>query len=298
MKPARFSYHRPTTLDEAVSLLTQYDGEAKPLSGGQSLIPLMNMRLARPSALIDLSRIDHLSGIRSQERHVVFGAMTRHRSVETSPLVRQTIPILSEAVRYIGHAAIRTRGTIGGSIAHADPAAELPAIAALLDGEFTLTGPDGERKIGWEPFFQGYLMTALEPSEILTGVTLPAPQANAGWSFIEMARRHGDFAIAGVGVIAVPDDGGRLADVRVALFGVAPSPVRARSVEAALRGAEPNRKLFTQVAELIRDEVSPDGDVHGSSEYRTQLACVLTQRALTEAAGRAFPAAARELVVR
>jgi carbon-monoxide dehydrogenase medium subunit len=287
MKPAPFKYYRPGSLDEAVSLLERYEGDAKPLSGGQSLIPLMNMRLARPSALIDLAAIPGLDGIELGEQRVRIGAMTRHRALETSTRIARALPILPEAVRYIGHRAIRSRGTIGGSIAHADPAAELPAIAALLNGEFVLRGSGGARTITWDEFFQGYLMTAIEPSEILTEVSLEVP-ARAGWSFMEIARRHGDFAIAGVAVLVKPGESGRLADVRIALFGVAPAPVRARTAEEALAGTLPDRDAFASAAQLVRDNLSPDGDVHGSADYRRHLAGVLTERALEEAANRAF----------
>src|SRR5204863_6480341 len=197
MKPAKFEYHAPSTLDEAIALLVRYGGDAKLLAGGQSLVPLLNFRLARPAALVDLNRIASLAYIREQDGQVRFGAMTRQRTIEFSPVVAQRLPLLKEATRWVGHLPIRTRGTIGGSIAHADPSAEYPAVLAALDGEVVARGAKGERVLKPRDFFQTYLTTNLAADEILTEVRLPATPAGAGYAFEVFARRHGDFAIIG-----------------------------------------------------------------------------------------------------
>ena len=287
MKPAPFSYHRPASLDEAIAILERYEGEAKPLSGGQSLLPLMNMRVARPAALVDLAMVPGLQGIEVRDGRLRLGAMTRYRELETVGLVEESIPVLRAAVRYIGHPAIRTRGTIGGSMAHADPAAELPAIAALLEGTFTLAGRNGTRTARWDDFFQGYLTTSLQPSELLTEVSLEVPAPLAGWSFLEIARRHGDFALAGVAALVATDDQGKVRDVRIALFGVGPAPLRARRAEAALMGTRAEDTAILRTAAMVSEDLEPDSDVHASADYRRRVAGVLAERALHEAVQRA-----------
>ncbi|MDB5041998.1 MAG: molybdopterin dehydrogenase FAD-binding protein [Candidatus Eremiobacteraeota bacterium] len=282
MKPAPFAYHRPSSLSEAIALLLRYDGEAKVLAGGQSLMPVVNMRLARPAALIDLEGVPDLNGIRVDGDRVVFGAMTRHVSVERAPEVRTHLPILARAMSYVGHLAIRSRGTIGGSLAHADPAAELPALAALLDGQFTLSGPNGERALGWSDFFLSYLTTALEPAEILTSISFAIPPPRTRWSFREVARRHGDYALVGIGALTrlAPDD--TLEDARIALFGVGPTPVRLHDAERALRGQRPDAAAFAGIAAEAGRSLDPDSDVHASAGYRRDVARTLIARVLAE----------------
>ena len=282
MKPAPFEYHCPRTVDEGTALLAKYGDDAKVLAGGQSLVPLMNMRLARPANLIDINRIESLAYIRDDGRTLRIGALTRQRAAERAPQVAERCPLLRDALRLVGHAQIRNRGTIGGSIAHADPAAELTAILVALDGEVTARGPKGTRVIAARDLFVSYLTTSLDPRELLTEVSFPALPAGAGWSWMEIARRHGDFALAGVGVVLAAR-GGTIATARIGLTGVGPTPVRPAEAERLLAGRSPSEDLWKGAAEAVRAAVTPDGDIHASAEYRTHVAGVLTQRALREA---------------
>ena len=290
MKPAPFEYHRPRTVEEGTALLAKYGDEAKVLAGGQSLVPLMNLRLARPANLIDINRIESLAYIRDDGRALRIGALTRQRAAEWAPLVAERCPLLRDALRLVGHAPIRNRGTIGGSIAHADPAAELTAILVALDGEVTARGPKGTRVIAARDLFVSYLTTSLDPRELLTEVRIPALPAGAGWSWMEIARRHGDFALAGVGVVLAVR-GRTIAEARIGLTGVGPTPVRAAEAERLLVGRSPSEDLWNAAAAAVRAAVTPDGDIHASAEYRTHVAGVLTQRALREAWERAREAA-------
>src|SRR5437762_9693425 len=225
MKPAKFEYHAPSTLDEAIALLVRYGGDAKVLAGGQSLRPLLNFRLSRPAALVDLNRIASLAYIRDENGQVRLGAMTRQRTIEFSSVVARRLPLLTEATRWVGHLPIRTRGTIGGSIAHADPSAEYPAVLTALDGEVVARGPKGERVLKPRDFFQTYLTTNLAADEILTEVRLPATPAGAGYAFEEFARRHGAFAIIGLAAVIVRQ-GRRCTMGRPAAAGAGPVPGR------------------------------------------------------------------------
>lgn len=281
MKPAKFEYHAPTTVDEAIALLVRYDGDAKLLAGGQSLVPLLNFRLARPAALIDLNRIGSLAYIRAHDSQVRFGAMTRQRAIEFSPLVAERLPLLREATRWVGHLPIRSRGTIGGSIAHADPSAEYPAVLTALDGEVIARGPKGERTVAPAALFETYLTTTLGVDEILTEVRLPATPAGAGWAFEEFARRHGDFAIVGVAA-AVWRAGDRLT-ARLATAGVGATPRRLRASEEIIERDGVGDTAIEAAARRASELVEPDSDIHASADYRRHLAGVLTERALKRA---------------
>lgn len=287
MKPAPFAYFDPRTLDDAIALLDEHGMDAKVLAGGQSLVPLLNMRLARPAVLIDMNRVDGLDYIRDDGDAIAFGAMTRQRDVERSPLVQEKLPLLHEAMRYIAHPQIRNRGTIGGSLAHADPAAELPAVARVLEAEFTIAGPGGTRSVTANDFFVTYLTSCLEPNEVLTEVRFPVLSKDTGWSFIELSRRHGDFALAGVAA-TIALSGGMISDARIGLFGVGATALRAIEAEAILRGQRPDGGLFARAGESAAAAIEePLSDIHASAEYRRDLARVLTARALAEAAARA-----------
>lgn len=286
MKPPRFEYFDPRTLDEALTLLGERAADAKLLAGGQSLMPLLNFRLARPGALIDLNRVPDLDGIREDDGMLRVGALCRQRQVETSSLVGARCPLLREATRWVGHAAIRTRGTVGGSIAHADPAAEYPAVLAALDGQVVVRSAMRERVVGAADFFVTYLTTTLEPDEMVTEVRFPAMPRDAGWSFVEFARRHGDFALAGVACVVRLGGDGVCIDARIALCGVGGRPVRARRAEAVLKGERPTDRVIQQAAAIVRDEVDPPSDLHADAEYRRHLATVLTRRSLRAAADR------------
>ena len=284
MKPPKFDYHAPTTVEQALELLGRYGGDAKVLAGGQSLMPLLNFRLSRPAALVDLNRIPALAYVREQDGQVRFGAMTRQRTIEFSPVVRERVPLLGEATRWVGHLPIRTRGTIGGSIAHADPAAEYPAVLTALEGEVVARGPKGERVVKAKDLFQTYLMTSLTPDEILVEVRMPAMPAGAGYALEEFARRHGDFAIVGIAAVVVKD-GARCALARLATAGAGPVPVRLRAAEEILERDGLTDAAIEAASRRASELVSPDSDIHASADYRRHLTGVLTKRALKRALG-------------
>lgn len=280
MKPARFRYYDPETVEEAVSLLVEFGSDARVLAGGQSLVPLMNFRLARPKYLVDINKVSSLDYIRQGDHTLAIGAMTRQRTVETSTLVQEKNPLLIEASRYIGHPTIRNRGTVGGSLAHADPAAEWPALAMVMDATLVLRGPQGERCIPAEDFFVTYLTTCLDPSEILVEIRIPELSRGAGWSFLELSRRFGDFALVGVAIRLTTDGSGICTDGAIALTGVGAYPVRAQSAEQLLRGERLSEALFEHVARAVAKELEPDSDLHASADYRRTVARILTLRGL------------------
>jgi CO/xanthine dehydrogenase FAD-binding subunit len=296
MKPAPFDYIAPHSLDEAVDALARGGADAKVLAGGQSLIPLLNFRLARPSLLVDLNRVAELAYVSPRERGLAVGAMARQVSVERGDGLADLQPLLVEAIGYVGHAAIRSRGTIGGSLAHADPAAELPAVAVCLDAVLSVVGPRGRRAIPAEDFFVGYLTTLLEPDEILTEVYFPPLRPHTGQAWVEFARRHGDFALAGVAVsLCMADEIVR--DARIVLTGVGGKPERAREAETLLSGGTVAERA-SAAAHAAGSSIDPDADIHASKEYRTHLAGVLTDRAIHIAGERAVARAPAALDVR
>lgn len=288
MKPPTFDYAVPNSVDEAVSLVSSSNGEAKVLAGGQSLVPLLNMRMARPGLLVDIARIPGLDQISDDGDMLAIGAMTRQRSVELSATVRSTHPLLHAVTTHIAHPQNRNQGTVGGSVAHADPAAEYPALALALDAEMRVAGPNGQRSVAAADFFVTYLTTSMAEDEILTEVRFPKLDGDAGWSIQELARRHGDFALAGAVATLALDGSGNCAEARVALFGVGSTPVRASAAEATVLGERPSEALFEKAAEAAAAGLDePLSDVHASSAFRRHLAAVMTSRALAEAASRA-----------
>jgi CO/xanthine dehydrogenase FAD-binding subunit len=287
MKPPRFEYLAPTSVDEALALLADHGDEAKVLAGGQSLVPLLNFRLVRPTYLVDLNELPGLAYVRSENGRLAIGAMTRQRAVEVSDLVGERCPLLADAMPQIGHFQIRNRGTIGGSLAHADPAAELPAVVAALDGELVVRSRTRQRTLTAEQFFVAYLTTAAEPTELLVEVRLPAVPPRTGAAFVEVSRRHGDFALVGVAASVTLDEAGVCTGCAIALTGVGPTPVVARDAARALIGVTPTPEAFEDVGRRAAAPLRPDGDLHASSEYRTHVAGVLTRRALARAAERA-----------
>jgi carbon-monoxide dehydrogenase medium subunit len=292
LKPAPFAYHAPTSVDEALALLAEYGDEAKPLAGGQSLVPLMNFRLARPAHLVDLNRIGELAYIRRDDGAVRIGAMTRQRHIERSRLVTEQWRLLSDAVQHIGHVHIRNRGTLGGSLAHADPAAELPAVMLALDAEALARSARGERTIKASYLFESHYATALAPDELLTEVRIAELSPRTGWAFEELSRRHGDFALVGVAALLTLDAGGAIREARLAFAGAGPTPIRASAAEAVLAGNQPSEALFREAGERAGHELDPDSDIHASAAYRREVAAVLTRRALTRAASSLSAAAA------
>jgi aerobic carbon-monoxide dehydrogenase medium subunit len=291
VKPPPFDYSSPDTLEEALSILAEVGDDARPLAGGQSLIPLLSLRLARPSHLIDLAGISQLTSIEADDGTLTIGSMVRERQAEADGGVHRVAPLLADALPFIGHPAIRSRGTIGGSLSHADPAAELPAVARILDATLVAQSRDrGSRSITAADFFTGFFSTALEPDEILTAVQIPASGPNTGWAIDEVARRHGDFAMVGVAAM-VRLDRGQIAEARIALTGVSDTPLRADEAERMLAGADPSDETFADAAEKAAAGLSPAGDLHGTADYRRHLARVLIRRTLQKAAEKAKVAA-------
>ena len=285
MKPAPFKYVAAKTLDEAIAALDGHS-DAKVLAGGQSLVPMMNFRLAKPTLLVDINRIDELKGVRADSGRVLIGAMTRHAELERSALVKEQVPLISEAVSLIGHTAIRNRGTIGGSLSHADPAADLPVALLALDTLVHVKGAKGARTIAIEEFFVSLFTTAMASDEILTTVEVPRTAPGDGWAMVEFSRRQGDFALASVG-ISLRTDAGRIATVRIALGGVANHAIRAHRAERILQGVAPSVDLYEACAEEVTREIEPPSDIHGSAEYRKSLIRTLVRSGLAKAVERA-----------
>jgi aerobic carbon-monoxide dehydrogenase medium subunit len=287
MKLPQVGYEAPKTVSEALELLAEYEDEASVLAGGQSLIPLLALRLAHPAALIDINGIDELYGVSAAHGWVTIGAMTREYVAEESHTITDAVPLLAAALPLIGHEAIRSRGTIGGSMAHADPAAELPAVALALGAELVVRGPSGERVVPAAEWFEGYLTTSRRPDELLTQVRFPTAGRGTGISFQEVARRHGDFAIVGLAASLTLSDG-TITDARLALAGMSDVPVRAAGAEDLLVGERPSTELFDEAARRATGDMDPPADLHGSSDYRKKVAAALVRRGLRAAADNAY----------
>ena len=286
MKLPEVEYEAPTTVAEAIDLLAEHGDEASVLAGGQSLIPLLALRLARPAVLIDINGVDELAGVSAADGRVAIGAMTREYVAEESQTVADAVPLLAAALPLIGHEAIRSRGTIGGSLAHADPAAELPAVAMALDAEFVVRGPSGERVIPAAQWFEGYLTTSRRPDELLAEVRFPTATGGTGVSFTEVARRHGDFAVVGLAASLVLS-GEVISDARLAFAGVSDVPFRAAAAEEMLGGERPSAELFDEAARRATEDLDPPADLHGSSDYRKTVAAAVVRRGLRAAADNA-----------
>ncbi|HEY7350459.1 MAG TPA: xanthine dehydrogenase family protein subunit M [Ktedonobacterales bacterium] len=287
MKPAAFAYYEPTTKAEALELLGELRWGAKVLAGGQSLVPMMNMRLAKPEAIIDINRVKELAYIKEAEAGLMIGALTRQRAIERSRVVKKRSPLLAEAILFVGHPPIRSRGSVGGSLAHADPAAELPAVLLALDGWVHATGPSGTRRIPAAELFVGPLLTSLQPDELLTEAWFPFLPPGTGTAFLEVTRRHGDFALVGVAACLTIDQQGICTRAAVALLGAGETQVRSAQAEACLVGYQMDGQAIEAAAAAAMASLEPVGDIHGSPEYRKQVAGVLTRRALGIAWGRA-----------
>lgn len=294
MKPPRFEYAVAGDVAEAVALLNDRSHEEpRLLAGGQSLVPLLNMRFARPTLLIDLNRVPGLGTVEWQDCRVRIGAMTRQRVLETDARFRERIPLLAEAAGFIAHVAIRTRGTVGGSLAHADPAAELPSAMCALEATFSVRTADGNtRVVPAREFFVGPFTTSIATGELLEAVEVPAPAAGTGWAFLETTRVHGAFALTGVAALIAVGPDNLVTRARLSLCGVGGAPYLPAWLDELARGQRPDTALFEQIAERVSDEVEPSGDGQASGDYRRHLAQVLTQRALAAAAGRARAAEA------
>ena len=282
MKPAAFDYLRPESVGEAVAQLAEHGGDGKVLAGGQSLVPLLNFRVVRPSVLIDINRLAALDFVEEHAGGLRVGALTRHHTLETSPLVRDHFPILAAATRHVAHLAIRNRGTIGGSLSHADPAAELPMMALLLDAEIKTSVGRHEAA----DFFLGPLMTALAEHELVTEIAFPALPPKTGWGFEEFSLRHGDFAFAAVAAMLTAADG-KIGEARLAAMGVGDTPLRLREAEGGLVGQAFTPKLAAEAARLARSAIDPPNDLRASADYRRHLVARLTERVLSAAWARA-----------
>ncbi len=287
MKPAAFEYFRPRTLEETLEILSRYEPEAKVLAGGQSLIPLMNFRLAQPGYLVDIGGLKDLADIRAENGSLTIGAMARHSAIEDSAVVQAKAPLLLEATQQVGHRTIRNRGTIGGSLAHADPSAEIPAVLAALDGEVVAAGPDGERVISASELFLTVCTTTLTPTEVLTQVRLPATGPRTGCAFTELSRRHGDWAIVGVAATLSLGENDECEEARIALAGAGQVPLRCREAEGLLNGRVPVAEQIREAAESCEAAAEPLDDLHASAHYKRTMVRVLVERALTTALSRA-----------
>jgi CO/xanthine dehydrogenase FAD-binding subunit len=281
MKPAKFDYVSPSTVDAAIEALVASNGEGKVLAGGQSLVPLLNFRMARPAVLIDLNGIKGLSYIEERGDRIAIGALTRHRELEHSPLIASKLPVMAAAMRHVAHLAIRNRGTIGGSLSHADPAAELPMLATFYDAGISVQGPAGRRTIAAEEFFVDALTNCLEPEEIVVEIEFPILKHD-GWAFEEVARRFGDFALASIAV-SVRRGPSRLEAARVAVMGVSNTPLRLKEAEEELVAMELDNRTADRFSEIVVSQVSPNDDLHASAEYRRHLLAQLAKRALQTA---------------
>lgn len=292
MKPAPFDYYAPAALDEALSILAEHGDDAKLLAGGQSLMPMMNMRLATPQVVVDINRLAGLDGIaRSAEGGLTIGAMARQRTVERSDVVRQHNPLLVDAMPWIGHFQIRNRGTIGGSVVHADPAAELPAVLVALEAELVLRSAEGERVVPADGFFETFLTTVTEADELLTEIRLPAWPAGWGWDIQEISRRQGDFALVGSVAMVHVDDADTCRAARLVLFGVGETPVRVHEAESHLIGQRLDDARLEEVAQIVADALDPEGDIHASAIYRKEVGGVMARRTLQQARVRSGNAA-------
>jgi CO/xanthine dehydrogenase FAD-binding subunit len=291
LKPAPFDYVAPMSLEAAVHALAAAEGDGKVMAGGQSLMPLLNFRMTRPTVVVDLMHIPGMSFIEARGDAIAIGALTRHADLEFSDLIAKKLPVMSAAMPHVAHLAIRNRGTIGGSLAHADPAAELPMLALLYGATIRAEGPGGRRDIPAEEFFVSALANCLEPEEIVFEIEFPILASHTGWAFEEVARRFGDFALACVALsIELRDN--RVADARVAVMGVAETPLRLHEAGRALRGVEGGSASAAKFAEIVRSSVSPNTDIHVSADYRRRLVGALAEKAFMTAWTRAAVGAA------
>ncbi|MBI2817943.1 MAG: xanthine dehydrogenase family protein subunit M [Acidobacteria bacterium] len=287
MFPANFNYVRPNNIREAVQFLNEHKDDAKVLAGGQSLIPMMKLRLAAPEFLVDIGRLPELKEIDLDDAVLTIGSLIRHADIETADLIARACPLLAETAAEIGDAQVRNRGTIGGSLAHADPSADLPATMLVLDARFSVAGPDGRRIIMAEDFFTDVMTTALRPNEILVSIEIPKMSRRTGCAYVKMHQQASGFAIVGVASLITLGRNGRAEDVRVGINGVSGVPYRAHAVEESLRGKPVDERNIAEAAALAAQGVEPLSDIHASSEYRREMATVYARRSLQRAAQRA-----------
>jgi carbon-monoxide dehydrogenase medium subunit len=281
VKPAPFSYHAPTSVNETVDFLREFGDEAKVIAGGQSLVPMMALRLARFDHLVDLNGVEQLRSVQRENGTLSIGAMTTHRDMERG--LAQDIPLLARVAPHIGHTQIRNRGTVGGSCAHADPSAEWPAVALTLDAQFEVRGPKGGRTIPAADFFVSTFMTSLEPDEILLGLKIPIWAGRCGFGVAEFARRHGDFALAGSTVALQVDEAGRVSRLAIGLIGLGSTPLRTHTAESAAIGADVRSLDLAELAQIAVADCDPADDIHGDAAYRRQVGAVTVEQSLQQA---------------
>lgn len=286
MKPAPFDYVRAESVQHAVETLADAGGDGKVIAGGQSLMPMMNFRLVKPSVLVDINRIPGLDRIEQRGNRLALGALVRHRMTAEHPLIARHVPVLHHAMKHVAHLTVRNRGTFCGSVCHADPAAEMPMMTLLLNGTIRVSSPRGTREVAAEEFFLSSLVTCLEPDDVVTEIEIDALPADAGWGFEEFARRHGDYALAAVAVTMTRTDG-VVSNPRIALMGVGEMPMRMSGLEALIDGRELSGGLIEELVSALRDEITPNSDLNGSAEYRRHLASALMRRAVADAWSRA-----------
>jgi carbon-monoxide dehydrogenase medium subunit len=286
MKPPRFAYYDPDTVAEAVELKSRYETDALVLAGGQSLVPMLNTRLAKPDALLDINRIASLQELEVGPTHLEFGALVRQHRLESDPIVARNVPLLAAVTHYIGHVENRHRGTVGGSLAHADSAAELPTAAVTLDAEMVIEGPSGRRVETAQDFFAGWMTTTIAPDELLVAVRFPITPADAGWGFVEVARREGDFALSAAAAQLRLDEAGRISEIAIGVASITDRPVRAAEVEAQLLGQVPTAEAVADAARAVQEQVTASDDLHATHTYRRHLAATVTQRAVLAAVRR------------
>ena len=288
MKPAPFEYYAPRSVPEALSLLAEHGYDAKVLAGGQSLVPMMNFRLVQPAVLVDINNIPELAGIQGDKKEIRLGAMVRHAQAEKDPLVKEIAPLIHESMPQIATIQIRNRGTIGGSLAHADPSAELVVVSTALEAQFKIQNLQGERVVPASEFFLGLLMTSMEPDDLLVEIQIPALPARSGWSLKEVARRPHDFALVGVAAVLTLDKKDRPIDARMVYLSAGDGPISAPEAAGMLIGEDLTPELIAAAAEkAAADEIDPGSDIHATADFRRHLANVLTRRALEEAYQRA-----------
>jgi len=290
MKPASFNYVRAESVDHAVHALADAGDDGKILAGGQSLMPMMNFRLVKPSVLVDINRIPGLDRVEKRGERIALGALVRHRMTAEDPIIAEHVPVLHYAMKHVAHLTVRNRGTFCGSVCHADPAAEMPMMSLLLNGLVHIRSSQGERHVPASEFFVGSLMTVLEPDELVTGIEIDVLPRGTGWAFEEFARRHGDYALAAVAITMMRKEG-LASDVRVVMMGVGDIPMRLSEVEAMLEGHEIDQPLIDGAVDMIREQIEPNSDLNASSDYRRHLAGALARRALSDAWARTEMAA-------
>ena len=288
VKPAKFDYVRAESIAHALEVLAQHGGEAKIIAGGQSLMPMMNFRLVKPAVLVDINRIPGLEVIEDRGARLHMGALARHRMTASDAVIAHKLPVLHDVMHYVAHMTVRNRGTFCGSVCHADPAAEMPMIVQMFDGEVEIASAAGRRVLPASEFLVGSLVNALEPDEMVTGISISTSRPGEGWAFEEFSRRHGDFAMSAIAVTFHADEDGAIRNARIGMTGVGETAMRMQGLEALIEGRQPDAALLAEAAQWLHDSLTPNSDIHASADYRRNLSGVLSGRAIRKAHARAL----------